>query len=131
MRRTGIKRGLVTGVVFHSDRHFDSVPAATIPAIVKPDQHVYHQFGTRTMEQAAAFQTPRLKFRDIYVYDSRGAIRLSINDLDGLIRLVRTAGTQSLVLLRDVASATSEYVVWVNVFVLFDAFWMARTTANI
>ncbi|MCO5183505.1 MAG: AI-2E family transporter [Anaerolineae bacterium] len=124
VRRTGIKRGLVTGVVFLLlIAILISIPAATIPAIVS-QINTFITNLPRTIEQVAAFlETPP----EIQIFTFTIPVaQLPVDQyLDSLIRLVQTAGTQSLVLLRDVASATVNTVVWV-VFVLFVAFWMVK-----
>lgn len=124
VRRTGIKRGIVTGVVFLLlIAILISIPAATVPAIVSQVDTFITNLP-RTIEQVSAFIDTPPEIR-IFTFTIPVA-QLPVDQyFDSLIGLVQTAGTQSLVLLRDVASATVNTVIWV-VFVLFVAFWMVK-----
>jgi predicted PurR-regulated permease PerM len=124
VRRTGARRGLVTGGVFLLlIAILISIPAATIPAIVN-QVNTFITNLPRTIEQVAAFVETPPEIR-IFTFTIPVAQFPIDQYFDSLIGLVQSAGTQSLGLLRDVASATVNTVVWV-IFVLFVAFWMVK-----
>jgi predicted PurR-regulated permease PerM len=124
VKKTRLPRGIATGGVYLIIiATLISIPAATIPGTIAQVTTFIDNLPRIIEEIATFFETPpEIEFLTFTIPITQFPIDQYI---DSLIGLVRTAGTQSLSLLRDITSATISTVIWV-VFVLFVSFWMVK-----